>query len=136
MPNCSNAIINLTVRERGDADVLQVIIVFFFSFVYVVNGYTDVQFHVQGDVSGYTKDYINHVIKTVAVILRCKEEDILLNGAQHSKSFLLSLSIKEPYVRKLLALEVKDRLKLRGLNIDYLIIDGNILDIEIPKGKK
>lgn len=85
--------------------------------------------------SGYTKDYINHVIKTVAVILRCKEEDVLLNGAQHSKSFLLSLSIKEPYVRKLLALEVKDRLKLRGLNIDYLIIDGNILDIEIPKGK-
>lgn len=109
---------------------------YFFSFVHVVNGYTDVQFHVQGDVSGYTKDYINHVIKTVAVILRCKEEDVLLNGAQHSKSFLLSLSIKQPSVRKLLALEEKDRLKLRRLNIDYLIINGEILDIEIPKGKK
>lgn len=74
----------------------------------------------------------------MAVILRCKEEDVLLNGAQHSKSFLLSLSIKEPYVRTLLALEMKDRLKLRKLNIDYLIIDGEILDIEmtIPKGKK
>lgn len=124
---------------KEHAEVLLVIILIIpnplFSFFYVVNGYKDVQFHVQGDVSGYTKDYINHVIKTVAVILRCKEEDVLLNGAQHSKSFLLSLSIKEPYVRKLLALEVKDRLKLRGLNIDYLIIDGNILDIEIPKGK-
>lgn len=109
---------------------------YFFSFVHVVNGYTYVQFHVQGDVSGYTKDYINHVIKTVAVILRCKEEDVLLNGAQHSKSFLLSLSIKQPSVRKLLALEEKDRLKLRRLNIDYLIINGEILDIEIPKGKK
>lgn len=72
----------------------------------------------------------------MAAILRCKEEDVLLNGAQHSKSFLLSLSIKEPYIRKLLALEEKNRLKLRMLNIDYLIIDGEILDIEIPKGKK
>lgn len=104
--------------------------------MHVVNGYKDVQFHVQGDVSGYTKDYVNHVIKTVAVILRCKEEDVLLNGAQHSKSFLLSLSVKQSYVRKLLALEEKDRLKLRRLDIDYLIIDGEILDIEIPKGKK
>lgn len=72
----------------------------------------------------------------MAVILRCKEEDVLLNGAQHSQSFLLSLSVKEPYGRKLLALKEKDRLKLRRLNIDYLIIDGEILDIEIPKGKK
>lgn len=107
----------------------------FFIFFHVVNGNKDVQFHVQGDVSGYTKDYINHVIKTVAVFLRCKEEDVLLNGFQHSKSFLLSLSIREPYVRKLLALEEKDRLKLRRLNIDYLIIDEEILDLEIPKGK-
>lgn len=72
----------------------------------------------------------------MAVILRCKEEDVLLNGAQHSKKFLLSLSIKQPSVRKLLALEEKDRLKLRRLNIDYLIINGEIPDIEIPKGKK
>lgn len=72
----------------------------------------------------------------MAVILRCKEEDVLLNGAQHSESFLLSLSIKQPSVRKLLALEEKDRLKLRRLNIDYLIINGEIPDIEIPKGKK
>lgn len=72
----------------------------------------------------------------MAVILRCKEEDVLLNGAQHSKSFLLSLSIKEPYVRNMLALDRKDRLKLSGLNIDYLIIDGEILDIEMSKGKK
>lgn len=71
----------------------------------------------------------------MAAILRCKEEDVLLNGAQHSKSFLLSLSIKQPSVRKLLALEEKDRLKLRRLNIDYLIINEEILDIEIPKGK-
>lgn len=122
---------------EGNADGLHVIILIILNpiFSHVVNGYKDVQFHVQGDVSGYTKEYIDHVIKTVAVILRCKEEDVLLNGAQHSKSFLLSLSIKEPYIRKLLALEEKDRLKLRRLNIDYLIIDGEILDIEIPKGK-
>lgn len=124
----------------GNADicihVIILLILNLFLFFHAANGYKDVQFHVQGDVSGYTKDYINHVIKTVAVILRCKEVDVLLNGAQHSTSFLLSLSIKEPSVRKLLALEVKDRLKLRRLNIDYLIIDGEILNLEITKGKK
>lgn len=72
----------------------------------------------------------------MAVILSCKKEDILLNGAQHFESFLLSLSINELYVRKLLALKEKDRFKLRRLNIDYLIIDREILDLETPKGKK
>lgn len=71
----------------------------------------------------------------MAVILKCKKENILLNGVRHSESFILSLSVKEVYFGKLLALEEKDRIMLRRLNIDYLIIDGESIHLERPKGK-
>lgn len=93
------------------------------------------EFHVQGDVSGYTRAYINHVIKTVAVMLGCKDEAILLNGVRPSKSFLLSLSVKEIYIWKLLDLKEKDCIKLIRHNIDYLIIDGETIRLERPTGK-
>lgn len=68
-------------------------------------------------------------------MLGCKDEDILLNGVRHSKSFLLSLSVKEICIWKLLALNEKDRIKLIRHNIDYLIIDGEIIRLERPTGK-
>lgn len=74
-------------------------------------------------------------MKTVAAILDCEEEDIMLNGVRHSKSFLLSLSVKEIYIWKLLALTEKDSIKLIRHNIDYLIVEGEIICLERPKGK-
>lgn len=73
----------------------------------------------------------------MAVILRCKEEDIMLNGVRHSESFILSLSIKDVYFGKLLALKEEDCIILRRLNIDYLIIDGENIHLGSlrPKGK-
>lgn len=71
----------------------------------------------------------------MAVILECKEENIMLNGVRHSESFMISLSVKEAYSGKLLALKEKDCIKLRRLNIDYLIIDGESIHIERSKGK-
>lgn len=71
----------------------------------------------------------------MAAILDCKVEDILLNGVRPSKSFLISLSVKEIYIWKLLALQEKDRIKLKRLNIDYSIIDGKIIHLDRPKGK-
>lgn len=103
---------------------------------FVVNGYTDVECHVKGDLSRYTKEYIRKVKETVAAILDCREEDILLNGVRHSSSFLLSLSVKKVYIWKLLNMSVQDQQKLRSLDIDYLIIDKNAIDLKDIKGKK
>lgn len=114
-------------------------ILYLISFYYLlnaVNGYLDVQFHVQGEISGYTKEYIQDVIETVAAIVDCNEEDILLNGVRHSTSFLLSLSVKEVYSWKLMVLNEEDGKKLRRLTIDYLIIDKNTIDLEGLKGKQ
>lgn len=115
--------------------ILIIPISYFYLIFFVVNGYKEVAFHVQRDVSSYTRSYIHHVIKTVAVIIECKEEDILFNGVRHSECFMLSLSVKEVYSGKLLALREKDRTKLRRLNIAYLIIDGESIHIERSKGK-
>lgn len=104
-------------------------------FFIIVNGCVDVQFHVQGDISGYTKEFIREVIETVAAILDCKEEDIHLNAVRYSTSFFLSLSIKKVYIRKLLALKEQDRLKLKNLNIDYLKIDEETIYLNIREGK-
>lgn len=68
-------------------------------------------------------------------MLGCKDEDILLNGVRQSKSFLLSLSVKEIHIWKLLALNEKDRIKLIRHNIDYLVIDEEIIPLERPTGK-
>lgn len=38
-------------------------------------------------------------------------------------------------MKKLLALNEKDRLRLIRLNIDYLIIDKETINLERPKGK-
>lgn len=95
----------------------------------------DEQFHVQGDISGYTKEFIREVIETVAAILDCKEEDIHLNAVRYSKSFFLSLSIKKVYIRKLLALKEQDRLNLKILNIDYLKIDKETIYLNREEGK-
>lgn len=89
----------------------------------------------RGELTGYTKEYTRQVMKTVAAILDCKEEDIILQGVRHSTSFLLFLSVKKVYSLKLLALNEQDRLKLRILNIDYLIIDKDTIFLEKPKGK-
>lgn len=68
-------------------------------------------------------------------MLGCEDEDIVLNGVRHSKSFLLTLSVKGIYIWKLLNLKEKDRIKLIRHNIDYLIIDREIIRLERPTGK-
>lgn len=84
---------------------------------------------------GYIKEYIWDVIDIVVVILECNEEDILLNGVWFLISFLLILLVKEVYSWKLLVLNEWDCLKLRRFNIDYLIIDKDIIYLEKLKGK-
>lgn len=128
----NNWVWKLYFSKRFDSNNSHFLFLFYF---FAVNGYKEVAFHVQRDVSSYTRSYIHHVIKTVAVIIECKEEDILFNGVRHSERFMLSLSVKEVYSGKLLALREKDRTKLRRLNIAYLIIDGESIHIERSKGK-
>lgn len=99
------------------------------------NGYTKVQFHVQGDLNNYTKENILNIVQTVAGIVNCRTDEILVNGVHHSRSFMLVLSLKDNYTSKLLTLSEQDCHHLTRLHIDYFILNQKIFQLASSKGK-
>lgn len=93
------------------------------------------QFHVQGDLNNYTKENIVNIVETVAGILNCRTDEILVNGVHHSRSFMLVLSMKDIYVRKLMTLSERDCRHLTRLHIDYFILNQKIFQLASSKGK-
>lgn len=95
------------------------------------------QIHIQDDYENYAgnRKQIQKVVKIVAAMLDCEQEDILVNDVRPSGSVILVFSIKKKYARKLLALNAEDGQKLRMLKIDYLIVDEKTIILETSKGK-
>lgn len=93
------------------------------------------QFHVQGDLNNYTKEDIQNIVETVAGILNCRTDEILINGVRHSRSFMLVLSLKDIYTRKLMTLSEQDCRHLTKLRIDYFILNQQIFPLASSKGK-
>lgn len=90
----------------------------------------------KGNLTDYSLERIAKIRETVAVLLKCSSEEILIGGAYPSASFLLVLSIKDTYSCKLLALEQCDKDKLTKLNIDYIILDLVVIKLEPSKGNQ
>lgn len=88
----------------------------------------------KGKLSDYSSERIAEIRETVADLLKCTSEEILIGGACPSTSFLLVLSIKDAFARKLLALEQCDKDKLTKLDIDYIIVDLIMINLEPSKG--
>lgn len=103
---------------------------------YTENGFRNVQFHVNGNISCYTPVEIRRIKETVAAIVGCKLPEVDVNGYRHSSSFLTVLSIEKKYVRKLLTMTQKEKDKLSRLNIDYFIVDFITVYLQSPKGKQ
>lgn len=93
------------------------------------------RFHIQGNLTEYSKNQIEKITDEVAAMLECEDGDILENGVMESASFLLVLSIKESYTHKLFILGKQDRLKLKKLNIDYIIVDKETIFSDSENGK-
>lgn len=92
------------------------------------------QFHIQGDITNYSKKHIDDIVVTVASILHCNQYDILVNGLKHSESFMLLLSLQKRYIWKLSVLDKHDCIKLVKLNIDYIILDQNKISLKNSEG--
>lgn len=99
------------------------------------NGYKNVRFHVGGNLSDYTTEDIQKIKETVAVILKCTEDDIIMSGIYQATSFFVVISIKQEYKRKLISMVTSDKEKLIGLNIDYFIVDFKTVYLGIPNVK-
>lgn len=94
-----------------------------------------IQFHIGGNLSDYCQKDIENIKETIAAIVGCQKEDIHENGFCHSSSFFMVLSMKEVYIRKLLAIKQKDKDMLYNLNITFFIYDNEKFPLKISKGK-
>lgn len=98
------------------------------------NGFKNVKFHVEGNISDYSKEDIKKIKDTVAVILKCTADDISISGICQATSFFVVISIKAKYKRNLLSLVASDREKICRLNIDYFIVDSTF--VRLTRGKE
>lgn len=83
-------------------------------------GSRNVYFHVVANLQNFSPEDELKIKKTVAKIIGCSLEEIKVHGYLPSSSFLLVLSIKEIYIKRLLAMRQHDKDTLIKLNIDYL----------------
>lgn len=97
-----------------------------------VSGYINLKVHVNGDLNEY--EQIEAIIEEIAQILNYDKRNIRIISVKPSTSVLLVLSIKEADTRKLLSMSEENQLKLRELNIDYMIVDKEILILDSSKG--
>lgn len=104
-------------------------------FIYTDNEFKGAKFHVQGNLSEYSKRQIEKIKETVASIVGCSPKEIHENGYHKSSSFFVVLSMKEPFTRKLLSMEQDEKDNLFQLNIDYIIVDNDIIYLEHLQGK-
>lgn len=98
------------------------------------NGYKNVNFHVVANIGCYSTEQFTEIRGTVAAIVGCTIEEVLVNGYLHSASFILVLSIKNDFVNKLLALKRKDKDKLSKLSIDYFKIGSTVICLKFLRG--
>lgn len=89
----------------------------------------------RGNISDYSKELIEKIIETVASVVGCSSKEIHVNGNRNSSSFFVVLSMKEPFTRKLLSMEQDGKDILSQLNIDYIIVDNDIIYLEHLQGK-
>lgn len=92
----------------------------FFLFDFLEPGSRNVYFHVVANLQNFSPEDELKIKKTVAKIIGCSLEEIKVHGYLPSSSFLLVLSIKEIYIKRLLAMRQHDKDTLIKLNIDYL----------------
>lgn len=88
-----------------------------------------------GNLTNYTKGQIETIRETVAVILRFTATDIYVSGLDHSTSFFVVISIKQNYLKNLLAMGEQDQEKLIELKIDHFFVDFVTVYLLYPKGK-
>lgn len=98
------------------------------------NGYKNVKFHVEGNLSDYAANDIKIIQETIASFVGCDKKEIHLNGFCRSNSFLVVLSMKERYVNGLFNMKQQDKEKLILLNIHYFIVDSKYIYLKHSKG--
>lgn len=110
-------------------------IILSFFFLFQDEDSQNVRFHVVANRRHFTPEDVAKIRKTVAEILDCSLDDVQVNGYLHSTSFFLVLSIKNIYIKNLLAINQHEKDKLMKLKIDYFEYDNHTVMLEHTAGK-
>lgn len=92
------------------------------------------EIHIQKDFKSFGGSQIQEIVKIVAAMLDCEQEEILVVDARPSGSVVLILLVKEEYAWKFTALNEEDCHNLKKLKIDYLIVDEKSILLETSTG--
>lgn len=88
----------------------------------------------RGNQTDYSQRDIKRIKKTFVGLLQCAKEEVRVGGICPSTSFFLVLSIRTVYMRKLLTMKQQDKENLSKLNIDYIIVNLNVVFLGPLKG--
>lgn len=92
------------------------------------------QIYIQDDFRSLAGKEIQEIVKIIAAMLNCNQDDILVVGVYPSGSVILVLSVKEKYACKCTALNEEDSQKLRRLKVDHFIVDEKTILLEMSTG--
>ncbi|XP_061191653.1 uncharacterized protein LOC133199848 [Saccostrea echinata] len=94
------------------------------------DGCKNVKLHVVEDIETFTD--IESLLATVAAIARCDKDSIKLVGLQPESSFIIVISMKECFARRLGQTGPHQLSGLLQYNVDWIKIENNL--INIPQG--
>lgn len=88
----------------------------------------------RGNLADVREEQIKEIQETIAAVV--EDEALIKQQKQYSLTiFCIVCTIKEEYLKKLLAIEQRDREKLRRLNVEYFIAGFVTVYIEHSTGK-
>lgn len=88
----------------------------------------------RGNLTDYDQRVVEEMKQKFVDILQCNKEEVQVGGICPSTSFFLMLSIRTAHVMKLLKMEQQDKDNLSKLNIDFIIVDLNVVFLGPLKG--
>ncbi|XP_062568561.1 uncharacterized protein LOC134230738 [Saccostrea cucullata] len=87
------------------------------------NGCTHVQFHISTNIDSYPREYAEGLRETVAELVACPKDSIILDGIRRSSSFNLVFQMKREHASKLIHMQPQKLAVLGRYAVDK-IIDG------------
>lgn len=99
------------------------------------NGFEDIWFHIEKKLLDYAKQKVNDIVEFVAKTLGYSKEEVLPSGILPWASFFLVVSVKKGTTWKLQHLNGEDRLRLTTFNIDFFVVDGEVVILNNLEGE-
>lgn len=105
-----------------------IILIFFIS---TENGYQFIKFHVAGGLDTFRRQQLEHVQRTVAQLMGCQPEYVIVAGIEPSNSLVVTLMVLAAYVDLLPCADKYELGLLKAVDVDKIITNKGI-EMDVP----